>query len=108
MINNFIFMLVYFLVLSTGVNAEQRDPTTPLSGVVYVSSSKPLVLQAIYSSGTKRTAVINNKSVTRGGAVNSWTVEKILDDGVQLRKGKSVKILNLRTTVLKLARDKSN
>ena len=98
----FIFLLLLpFISLSAA--AERRDPTQPIAYKVRPTSTQTsLKLQAIFSHGVKKIAVVNSISVSKGDIISGWVVEAISTNEVRILKEGQVRRLKLRSSVSSL------
>lgn len=81
---------------SVGAAEPLRDPTQPASARDWASQAGTgaLRLQAIFSSGERRLAIVNGKLVRAGDRIHSAVIEEISADGIRYsRDGRSQVVL---------------
>ena len=80
----------------TSVHAETlRDPMQPANISAPAASSDSLRLEAIFTNGAKRVAIVNGRLVREGERVGSARIDAILADEVRYTRDGSSKSLRL-------------
>lgn len=109
-------MLVLFLLSSISPLYAMEDPTRPptakatASYVPFKKSKRPRwTLSSTLVSSDRRTAVINDRVVSRGDRINGATVVSIQPLKVRLRdKGREVTLVILKKNIKSLSRSVSS
>ena len=88
-----------------GDNQEKlRDPTMPLAYKVVSTTQKSLVLQAVFRSTERVTAIVNGKTVVAGSVVDDATIVAVHDKSVTYRRNGQTRVVQLRPSIVKKMR----
>ena len=105
-------LLIFTLAVLTpvAVQAQLDDPTRPpgyrlvLPGGKKASTGTKFSLSSVFISSTRRSAVINDRTVESGDTVNGAKVVAILPSAVKLKKQGKVFTVRLLSQVVKKTR----
>lgn len=106
----FILTVCTFGLVSFSVQAQLDDPTRPpghrlvLPGGKKVATATRFSLSSIRISATRRTAVVNDRSVELGDTINGAKVVAINPSSVKLKKKGKVFSVKLLSQVVKKTR----
>ena len=93
-------------LMALGVNTAQaeslRDPMQPANTSAPAVVSDSLRLEAIFTNGPKRVAIVNGRLVREGERVGAARIDAILADEVRYTRDGSSKALRLPTTVMRV------
>ncbi|PSW10227.1 MSHA biogenesis protein MshK [Photobacterium sanctipauli] len=89
-----VFIAFWAGILSAGNAVASQDPTAPLGWQAPAVKKAPSrarlpQLQGIFcdQSGSDCTVILNNNLISPGGRVNGYTLDRVQDDFVILRRG---------------------
>jgi hypothetical protein len=96
--------LVALMALGVGTaNGEVlHDPMQPVNANAPAVSSDSLRLEAIFTNGAKRVAIVNGRLVREGERVGSATIDAILVDEVRYTRDGSSKTLRLPSSSMRV------
>lgn len=93
-------------MLSSACIAQSlRDPTSPLGKNASIEKESSLKLQAVFTQGRTKTAVINNRTMKLGESIEGWTLNRIEKNAVSIAKGERSRNLYVHATVSRSLRD---
>jgi hypothetical protein len=93
-------------LMALGVNTAQaeslRDPMQPANTSAPAVVSDSLRLEAIFTNGPKRVAIVNGRLVREGERVGAARIDAILADEVRYTRDGSSKALRLPSAVMRV------